>query len=109
MKILEDIYKFVSTLNLADFIFFFAILILMILIITLIYFIKINEDNESNLEETAEMKIVKELDKYTNEKTPTIPFTEYEKDQENKAIISYDELKNKKSSYEVYQTKYLNF
>ena len=32
---------------------------------------------------------------------PTIKFTDYEKDQEDKAIISYDELLNKGNNYEL--------
>ena len=79
-------------LRLVDIIFFFAVLILMILIVTLIYFIKINnETEEKDLEETQEMKIAKELRDSMKNSEPTIKFTDYEKDQEDKAIISYDE------------------
>ena len=91
-------------LRLVDIIFFFAVLILMILIVTLIYFIKINKDEEPNkndLEETQEMKIAKELRDSMKNSEPTIKFTDYEKDQEDKAIISYDELLNKGSNYEL--------
>ncbi len=49
-------------------------------------------------DETAEMKIVKEL-KENMKSEPVIKFTNYEKDQEDKAIISYDELLNKNSNY----------
>lgn len=88
-------------LRLVDIIFFFAVLILMILIVTLIYFIKINKDEEPNkndLEETQEMKIAKELRDSMRNSEPTIKFTDYEKDQEDKAIISYDELLKRASS-----------
>lgn len=91
-------------LRLVDIIFFFAVLILMILIVTLIYFIKINnesEEKEKNLEETQEMKIAKELRDSMKNSEPTIKFTDYEKDQEDKAIISYDELLNKGNNYEL--------
>lgn len=89
-------------LRLVDIIFFFAVLILMILIITLIYFIKINnETEEKDLEETQEMKIAKELRDSMKNSEPTIKFTDYEKDQEDKAIISYDELLNKGNNYEL--------
>ena len=82
-------------LRFVDIVFFFAVLILMILVITLIYFININKNelkNNKHLEETAEMKIVKELKENMKKSEPTINFTNYEKDQEDKAIISYDEL-----------------
>lgn len=89
-------------LRLVDIIFFFAVLILMILIVTLIYFIKINnETEEKDLEETQEMKIAKELRDSMKNSEPTIKFTDYEKDQEDKAIISYDELLNKGTNYEL--------
>ena len=89
-------------LRLVDIIFFFAVLILMILIVTLIYFIKINnETEEKDLEETQEMKIAKELRDSMKNIEPTIKFTDYEKDQEDKAIISYDELLNKGNNYEL--------
>ena len=94
-------------LRLVDIIFFFAVLILMILIVTLIYFIKINnETEEKDLEETQEMKIAKELRDSMKNSEPTIKFTDYEKDQEDKAIISYDELVNKGANYELnYETE----
>ena len=89
-------------LRLVDIIFFFAVLILMILIVTLIYFIKINNvTEEKDLEETQEMKIAKELRDSMKNSEPTIKFTDYEKDQEDKAIISYDELLNKGNNYEL--------
>ena len=51
------------------------------------------------MEETAEMKIVKELKESMKNNEPTINITNYEKDQEDKAIISYDELLNKNKNY----------
>ena len=114
MRIFTDIWDFLKTLSFVDIVFFFAVLILMILIVTLIYFIKINNDekeikkNDLN-EETAEMKIVKEIQKnMDNDETVTINFTNYEKDQEDKAIISYDELVKKNSNYGLnYETEEL--
>ena len=82
----------------------------MILIVTLIYFIKINnETEEKDLEETQEMKIAKELRDSMKNSEPTIKFTDYEKDQEDKAIISYDELLNKGNNYELnYEKEEMN-
>lgn len=103
MKLFNDILTFLKTLSFADIIFFFAVLVLMILVVTLIYFIKINNEPESeDLEETTEMKIVKEITKnLENEPAPTVEFTDYEKDQETKAIISYEELLGKTNNYEL--------
>jgi len=103
MKLLSDIWQLIIALRFVDIVFFFAVLVLMLLIVTLIYFIKINntEKEEVKLEETAEMKIVKELKENNMNSSSTISFTDYEKDQEDKAIISYDELLNKSNKYEL--------
>ena len=77
----------------------------MILIITLIYFIKINKDDDiitNDKNETREMQIVREITENINKEVePTIDFTDYEKDQEDKAIISYEELLNKTKPYDL--------
>ena len=104
MKIFKDIWNLLMALRLVDIIFFFAVLILMILIVKLIYLIKIkneSEEKEKDLEETQEMKIAKELRDSMKNSEPTIKFTDYEKDQEDKAIISYDQLLNKGNNYEL--------
>lgn len=109
MKIFSDIKDFFTMLSFVDIVFFFAVLILMILVITLIYFIRINDElieeemDELDLEETREMQIVRELNRSLAEDTSSqIAFTDYEKDQEEKAIISYEELLNKgKSNYSI--------
>lgn len=101
MKLFNDIGDFLETLSFIDVVFFFAVLILIILVVTLIYFIKINKDDEEEKkqdDETAEMKIVKEI-RENMKNDVVINFTDYEKDQEEKAIISYDELLNKSNKY----------
>lgn len=110
MKIFDDVYNFLLALRFVDIVFYFSILILMILVIILIYFIKINkleEDEKNKLGETQEMKIAKELKNQMNKEEKMIQFTDYEQDQENKAIISYDELVNKgTNNYELnYETE----
>lgn len=108
MKIFSDIWSFLMALRLVDVVFFFAVLILMILVVMLIYFIKVNKDeDEKGLGETQEMKIAKELKKnMKNKEEATINFTNYEQEQEDKAIISYDELLKKGSNYELnYETE----
>ena len=102
MKLFNDIGDFLETLSFIDVVFFFAVLILIILVVTLIYFIKINKDDEEEKKqdyETAEMKIVKEIRENMKNDDVVINFTDYEKDQEEKAIISYDELLNKSNKY----------
>ncbi len=110
MKLFSDIGEFLRTLNFVDIVFFFAVVILMVLIVTLIYFIKINNDEEPKdvKEETAEMKIVREIQENSGKVEPNVKFTDYERDQEDKAIISYDELLNKGANYSLnYETEEL--
>ena len=103
MKLFNDIGDFLETLSFIDIVFFFAVMILVILVVTLIYFIRINKDDkeEKKNDETAEMKIVKEIrENMKNDNDDVvINFTDYEHDQEEKAIISYDELLNKSNKY----------
>ena len=103
MRIFSDIGNFLLALRFVDVVFFLAVLILMILVITLIYFIKINdgEFKKKTCEETAEMRIVRDLKDSMNGENKTVQFTDYEKEQENKAIISYDELVKKSNNYDL--------
>ena len=100
MKLLKDIADFLQMLTFADIIFFFAVVVLIILIVILIYFIKINKEDTQSFE-TPEMKIEREIAKNMSKDVPNIEFTDYEKEQENKAIISYDELIKQNSSYDI--------
>ncbi len=141
MKILKDIYTFVSYLDGVDIIFLVAIVTLLILLVTLIYFIKINKDEDDNIstnnspggkmdddknndkinnlidnmiinndskeeynDEEGELLDLEGLTKKLKEQknNPSIiPSTEYEKEQEEKAIISYDELLKKHNNYAI--------
>lgn len=104
MKLFADIWTFLKALRFVDIVFFFAVLILMILVVILIYFIMVNNEEEQKkeeLQETAEMRIVKELKENMDSDGVVINFTDYEKDQEDKAIISYDELVNKSNKYDL--------
>ena len=101
MKLFKDIIDFLQMLTFADVIFFFAVLVLIVLIVILIYFIKVNREEEIEENETPEMRIEREITKDMKKETPNIEFTEYEQEQENKAIISYDELIKQNSSYDI--------
>lgn len=89
-----DIKNFLSSLSYIDYILYFAVLVLVILIVSLIYLIKttsIEEEIESIEDQELDLKAtVDELNKAVN--SDTVILTDYEKDQEEKAIISYEEL-----------------
>ena len=101
MNILEDIWTIISSLSLVDYILYFGIITLICLVISLIYILKTEkmeqEDKEMfdgsidtlKEEEFDLQNIVNIIDE--NPK-PLVDMTAYEEEQEQKAIISYDEL-----------------
>lgn len=115
MQIINDIMNFLKTLSFVDIVFFFAVLALMLLVIVLIYFIRENhaeEDNsfiskENNLppkvdnsnDEIASLKEITEA--LENAEPSAVNLNKYEEDQEEKAIISYDELLKKKNDFAI--------
>ncbi len=102
MKLISDITDFFQTLTFVDFVFFFAVIVLLILIISLIYFIKINEEvlKEDSSKEKSDLELISEaIEKDSSNKS--VNFTTFEKEQEDKAIISYDELVTKNKNYDL--------
>ena len=116
---LEGLFSTFDALSWVDIIFFLAVIFLIILVVTLIYFIIINKDEDtektSKIEVKEEVKEEPKIKIYDdpNEKDELIdlrtltkqmetqdssPITMnlYEEEQEEKAIISYDELLAKK-------------
>lgn len=93
-----DIIGFLKNISQVDLLLYFGVLILIILVVSLIYIIKNEEEEYTEEKEGQEELDLKEVvTKIENTAPSTIDFTSYEKDQEEKAIISYDELiaKNK--------------
>ena len=101
-----DFTSFIKSLTLLDIVFIISLIALVVLIVTLIYIIKMNKEEEIELleqediiDEVKEEKedneeldlasISKEIDE---SKTKPITLNDYEREQEEKAIISYDEL-----------------
>ncbi len=104
MGIFKDISSFMETLTFIDYAFFFAIIVLLILIVTLMYFIKLNEEVLKKADEPvrvkSELELINEAIKKDVEKE-NVRFTTFEKEQEDKAIISYDELVKKSKTYDI--------
>lgn len=127
----EDMLSFLQTLSFIDYILYFAVLVLIVLIISLIYVIRMSDEEMDleNIEEkkieqpinlsnsitspvniTAEQEKespndiidLKEIVNTIDEKpTPVIDMTAYEAEQEEKAIISYEELINSTKSHPI--------
>lgn len=111
MQVINDIISFLKTLSFVDIIFFFAVLSLMLLIITLIYFIKENSISDDNYfpgptgkkeeEDTpkSEMANLMEIAYALENAEPNSDLNYYEEEQEEKAIISYEELLEKRNDF----------
>lgn len=120
--VLYDLGYFIQSLSLYDFLFLLSVLVLIIMLTSLVYIFKIsqsdddfvdndddkndidnkkeeidnnkkeekNNDNDNNSDNELDLlKISKEIDE---NKSPIISLNDYEREQEEKAIISYDEL-----------------
>lgn len=101
MNLFEQIIFFCKTLSADDYIFFFAVVVLVILIVSLIYLLKA----ENAKENINELELITK--KIENEYKPQkIEFSDFEKEQEEEAIISYEELlKNNKKMDINYETE----
>ena len=116
MQIINDTVSFLKTLSLVDVVFFFAVLALMLLVIVLIYFLRENtgevdnnitfkqSDNNmkidtSNHDEITSLKEITEA--LENAEPSSIDLNKYEEEQEEKAIISYDELLKRKNDFAI--------
>lgn len=95
----SDIIVFLKSLTFIDYIFFFTVVFLMVLIISLIYFIKINGKviNDSTVKNSDDLQ---EIATALKDLKP-ISFTPFEKEEEEKAIISYDELLSNTGQFEL--------
>lgn len=117
MQFFNDILSFLKTLSFVDIVFFLAVLALMLLIITLIYFIKENNEedipenpsnNNSNKKDLLadidpEILDLKEITEALEnaEQPETVGLSKYEEEQEEKAIISYEELIKRKQDFAI--------
>lgn len=93
-QLFSDIINLVKSMNHIDCLLYFSILVLIILIVSLIYIIKTSEDEEIVVDtfNTEDIDLKEVVENIENTEPPTVEFTSYERDQEEKAIISYDEL-----------------
>lgn len=101
---LENIFGFLYTLSMGDYFFLIGTFLLIIALIYIIYLIKRDDvfmdevrfEKEGNNDSYDIIKICEAIE--TDYKPGNIELTSYEEEQENNAIISYDELiKNKKN------------
>jgi hypothetical protein len=103
-NIINDLLIFLQSLTLIDILFFASIIVLIILIVALIYIVRLNNETEEindidDLEdesipnkENDELDLKAISDAIEADEPNPIILNDYEKEQEEKAIISYDEL-----------------
>lgn len=91
-NIFENLFGFLYTLSMGDYIFLVCTFLILVALIYVIYLIK--KDDEKHYINKTEIDTLESI-KETIEKEykpETIILTDYEKEQEENAIISYDEL-----------------
>ena len=91
--VLENLLGFIYSLSMGDYFFFIGTFLLIVLFIYIIYLIKCSDEEEENNDILDLQAISKDIEK--SYKPPVIKLTTYEEEQENNAIISYDELVEK--------------
>lgn len=96
IQFINDILAFLTSLSAIDYILYFAVLVLVVLVVSLIYIMKLEEEPELEKEETHEnhdsIDLQMIMENINENPKPIIDMTKYEEEQEEKAIISYDEL-----------------
>lgn len=93
-SLILDIVSFLKTLTFIDYVLYFAILILIILVASLVYLLKTTNIDEEELYYDDDFDIKDAVEEISQSKPQNINLTDYEKEQEEKAIISYQELVN---------------
>lgn len=85
-----------QSLSLIDYVLFFSVVILLILIVSLIYIVRSADEELEEIEkiEDGEIDLKEIAAKINTRPEPLIDMTKYEAEQEEKSIISYEELIN---------------
>ena len=110
-EIYENLVVFIYSLIMGDYFFFIGTFLLIVLFVYILYLIKCS-DGEEALNAVSEKKddfdieaVTKAIEK--DYKPETIRLTSYEEEQENNAVISYEELlKNKDKISVSYDDEY---
>ncbi len=95
-NLLMDIITFLKTLTLIDYVLFLAILVLLVLIVSLVYLLQTTdiEEYDGEDEDNGEFDIKKAVEEIESAEPREIEINDYEREQEENAIISYEELVN---------------
>lgn len=108
-SILENIFGFLYTLSMGDYIFFISAFILILGLVYIMFLIKKDDDMGVYFkEEDTDLEVLKEtIEK--EYKPSSIKLTDYEEEQERNAIISYQELIKSKDKVNIsYDDEYVS-
>lgn len=102
-NLLIGLINIIGDLTIVDMIVLIALMTFIILIISVIYIYKISTLEEDDEREVNDMLDLKEITKQIEEvpRAVNINLTPYEQEQEEKAIISYDELVRSNNSMKI--------
>ena len=115
---IQNLLGFLYSLSMGDYFFFIGTFLLIVLFIYIVYLIKCSDDEKNtSLEDDLFSSVAAKKDTFDiekvskaieeNYKPENIKLTSYEEEQENNAIISYDELvKNKDKLNYNYDNEY---
>ena len=98
---LNNILGFLKSITFIDYIFFFTVVFLIVLIVSLIYFVKINEEEMKADETLKDPDNLQAIASSIKQNARPVTFTTYEKEQEDRAIISYEELLSNTGEFSV--------
>ena len=107
----ENLVGFIYSLSMGDYFFFIGTFLLIVLFVYILYLIKCS-DGEEALNAVSDKKADFDIEAITKAiekdyKPETIRLTSYEEEQENNAVISYEELlKNKDKISVSYDDEY---
>lgn len=96
-----NLMSFLNNLSFIDYVFFFTVIFLIILVVSLIYFIRINDNDLKSEEVLNDPDNLQMIAATIKKESKPITFTSYEQEQEEKAIISYDELLSNTGEYQL--------
>lgn len=92
-EMFKNLFGFLYSLSMGDYFFFIGTFLLIVLFIYIIYLLKTDDVQEEQAEEKFDINdVTKSLENDYKPIVPNIKLTSYEEEQENNAIISYDEL-----------------
>ena len=105
--IIENIFGFLYTLSMGDYIFFVGTFLIILAFIYILYLLKREDESTNKNEDVSYLEdTIKSIEK--DYKPRNIELTDYEKEQEETAIISYQELIKNKNKYTVnYDEEYI--